>query len=141
MSSYPGALLVEWARRSQILTRDAAVLSSSRGATGVHGLIIVNADGIPIRTTLDHETSVQYAALISTFTQKARAVLKCLPLPGASLEPGAVRDKLAVQKYCLLLRVRARSPAVHCCSRVSSERTASRAPTDAGARDYHRARP
>jgi predicted regulator of Ras-like GTPase activity (Roadblock/LC7/MglB family) len=86
----------------------------------VQGVLIINADGIPIRTTLDHETSVQarstreqrsalqlspavrpawsdacrraqYAAMVSSLTSKARSVLKELPLPGASYDSAAVR--------------------------------------------------
>jgi hypothetical protein len=75
----------------------------------VQGVIVINADGIPIRTTLDHKTSVQvrtligfascldgaartqYAALVSMLTSKARAVLKELPLPGATVDSAAVR--------------------------------------------------
>ena len=83
-------------------------------------MLIINADGIPIRTTLDHETSVQarstrdrrsalqlsaavrpawshacrraqYAAMVSSLTSKARSVLKELPLPGAPYDSAAVR--------------------------------------------------
>ncbi|GBG62971.1 hypothetical protein CBR_g34671 [Chara braunii] len=43
---------------------------------GVLGSIIVNGDGIPIRTTLDNTTSVQYAALMSTLVSKARTIVK-----------------------------------------------------------------
>lgn len=52
-------------------------------------MLIINADGIPIRTTLDHETSVQYAAMISSLATKARAVLKELPLPGSTTDSAA----------------------------------------------------
>ena len=35
---------------------------------GVEGIIVVSKDGIPIRTTLDPEITVQYAALVTRFT-------------------------------------------------------------------------
>lgn len=43
---------------------------------GVIGIIVVNADGIPIRTTLDNSTTVQYANLLTQLTQKARSVVR-----------------------------------------------------------------
>ena len=55
----------------------------------MQSVLIINADGIPIRTTLDHETSVQYAAMISSLALKARAVLKELPLPGSTTDSAA----------------------------------------------------
>mmetsp|Transcript_14409 Transcript_14409/g.31163 ORF Transcript_14409/g.31163 Transcript_14409/m.31163 type:complete len:105 (-) Transcript_14409:456-770(-) len=45
---------------------------------GVLGVIVINADGIAIRTTFDNELTVQYAALVSHFTLKARSVVKKL---------------------------------------------------------------
>ncbi|GLH01880.1 hypothetical protein R5R35_003638 [Gryllus longicercus] len=45
---------------------------------GVVGTIVVNADGIPIRTTLDNTTTVQYAGLISQLSEKARSVVRDL---------------------------------------------------------------
>eukprot|EP01006_Ploeotia_vitrea_P060261 TRINITY_DN75591_c0_g1_i1.p1 TRINITY_DN75591_c0_g1~~TRINITY_DN75591_c0_g1_i1.p1 ORF type:complete len:108 (-),score=12.63 TRINITY_DN75591_c0_g1_i1:158-460(-) len=46
---------------------------------GVKGLIIVNAEGIPIRDSFDEQDrllTIQYAALISQMVQKARAAVK-----------------------------------------------------------------
>ncbi|KAJ3078596.1 Dynein light chain roadblock-type 2, partial [Quaeritorhiza haematococci] len=43
---------------------------------GVEGIIIVNMEGIPIRTTLDQEKTVQHAALITQLTAKARSVVR-----------------------------------------------------------------
>jgi len=45
---------------------------------GVIGVIIINSDGIAIRSTLDNDLTVQYAALMSQFTVKARGVVKNL---------------------------------------------------------------
>ncbi|KAI3371413.1 hypothetical protein L3Q82_024014 [Scortum barcoo] len=43
---------------------------------GVIGTIVVNADGIPIRTTLDNSTTVQYAGLLRQLTMKARSTVR-----------------------------------------------------------------
>jgi len=43
---------------------------------GVVGIIVVNSEGIPIRTTLDNSTTVQYAGLIHQLTIKARGVVR-----------------------------------------------------------------
>ena len=45
---------------------------------GVQGVIIVNSEGIPIRSTLESTTTVQYAALISQLTTKAQSVVRDL---------------------------------------------------------------
>merc|ERR1711894_543994 len=43
---------------------------------GVVGIIVVNSEGIPIRTTLDNSTTVQYAGLIHQLTMKARGTVR-----------------------------------------------------------------
>lgn len=45
---------------------------------GVSGLIIVNNEGIPIRTTLDNSTTVQYAGVIHQLTNKAKSSVRDL---------------------------------------------------------------
>lgn len=45
---------------------------------GVIGIIVINADGIAIRTTLDNDLTVQYAALVSHFTVKCRNAVRKL---------------------------------------------------------------
>ncbi|KAL5263132.1 dynein light chain roadblock-type 2-like [Bolinopsis microptera] len=40
---------------------------------GVIGIIVVSQDGIPIRTTLDNSTTVQYAGLIHELAIKAKS--------------------------------------------------------------------
>lgn len=43
---------------------------------GVQGSMIINGDGIAIRSTMDNAETVQYAALISRFTEKSRACVQ-----------------------------------------------------------------
>ncbi|XP_039277516.1 dynein light chain roadblock-type 2 isoform X2 [Nilaparvata lugens] len=45
---------------------------------GVIGTIVVNSEGIPIKTTMDNTTTVQYAGLISQLSDKARSVVRDL---------------------------------------------------------------
>ncbi|XP_057185973.1 dynein light chain roadblock-type 2 [Triplophysa rosa] len=44
--------------------------------TGVIGTIVVNTEGVPIRTTLDNSTTVQYAGLLHQLTMKARSTVR-----------------------------------------------------------------
>eukprot|EP00884_Botryococcus_braunii_P012522 jgi/Botrbrau1/21270/Bobra.39_2s0060.1 len=60
---------------------------------GILGIIIINGDGVPIRSTLENALTVQYAALVSQFTIKTRAALR-------KLSPGEAEDDLR------LIRVR-----------------------------------
>ena len=46
-------------------------LKRLQGHKGVIGVVIVNQDGIPIRTTFDQSTTVQYAGLITQLCSKA----------------------------------------------------------------------
>jgi len=43
---------------------------------GVIGVVIVNQDGIPLKSTLDNQTSVHYASEMHSLTTKARSVIK-----------------------------------------------------------------
>ncbi len=43
---------------------------------GVKGVVIVNNDGIPIRTTLEQALTVQYAGLITQICSKARSAVR-----------------------------------------------------------------
>ncbi|CAG9829065.1 unnamed protein product [Diabrotica balteata] len=45
---------------------------------GIVGTIVVNSEGVPIKTTLDNTTTVQYAGLISSLADKARSVVRDL---------------------------------------------------------------
>jgi dynein light chain roadblock-type len=43
---------------------------------GVHGVIIMNSEGIPIRSSLNHTLTISYVSLIHGFSTKAKAVIK-----------------------------------------------------------------
>ncbi|XP_074868069.1 dynein light chain roadblock-type 1 [Carettochelys insculpta] len=43
---------------------------------GVQGIIVVNSEGIPIKSTLDNSTTVQYAGLMHSFIMKARSTVR-----------------------------------------------------------------
>ncbi|XP_077788600.1 dynein light chain roadblock-type 2 [Podarcis muralis] len=43
---------------------------------GVIGTIVLNAEGIPIRTSLDNSTTVQYAGLLHQLTMKAKGTVR-----------------------------------------------------------------
>ena len=45
---------------------------------GVSGIVIVNLEGVPIRSTMDSRSTLQYAALITQLTSKARSVVRDL---------------------------------------------------------------
>ena len=45
---------------------------------GVQGILIVNSEGIPVRTTMDHSVCTQYAALITQLAAKARSCVRDL---------------------------------------------------------------
>lgn len=54
------------------------ILKRIQSYKGVAGTIVVTSEGIPIKTTLDNTTTVQYAGLISNLTDKARSVVRDL---------------------------------------------------------------
>ncbi len=43
---------------------------------GVEGFVIVNNEGIPIRSNFDNEKKTQYAALITQLAAKARSAVR-----------------------------------------------------------------
>jgi hypothetical protein len=45
---------------------------------GVHGILIVNVEGVPIRSTLDPSLTTTYAAHITAIAAKARSVIRDL---------------------------------------------------------------
>ncbi|XP_074529328.1 dynein light chain roadblock-type 1 [Halichoeres trimaculatus] len=51
-------------------------LKRIQGQKGVQGIIIVNSEGIPIKTTLDNPSTVQYAGLIHQLVTKARSTVR-----------------------------------------------------------------
>ncbi|MBN3278411.1 DLRB2 protein, partial [Polyodon spathula] len=74
---------------------------------GVIGTIVVNAEGIPIRTTLDNSTTVQYAGLLHQLTMKARSTVRDID-PQNDLTFLRIRSKkheimVAPGKFALLL--------------------------------------
>ncbi|RXG60441.1 Dynein light chain roadblock-type 2, partial [Armadillidium vulgare] len=42
------------------------------------GVIVINAEGVPVKSTLDNPTTIQYTGLISGLTDKARSVVRDL---------------------------------------------------------------
>lgn len=40
------------------------------------GIIVINSDGIPIRSTLENSVTVQYAGLITQLVTKARSSIR-----------------------------------------------------------------
>eukprot|EP00803_Ostreobium_quekettii_P000340 evm.model.scf_691.3 EVM.evm.TU.scf_691.3 scf_691:18481-19188(-) len=67
-------------------------LKRIRSHKGVLGVMIINARGVPLRTTLDAALTTQYAALLSHFTSKARCALKQLE-PNEDLNFLRIRSK------------------------------------------------
>ncbi|KAM8757156.1 dynein light chain roadblock-type 1 [Sparus aurata] len=51
-------------------------LKRIQGQKGVQGIIIVNSEGIPIKTTLDYPSTVQYAGLIQQLVMMARSTVR-----------------------------------------------------------------
>ncbi|KXS21239.1 roadblock-type dynein light chain [Gonapodya prolifera JEL478] len=45
---------------------------------GVEGIVIVNSEGIPIRSTIDNNLTIQYSALITQLAAKAKSVVRDL---------------------------------------------------------------
>lgn len=48
------------------------------GKKGVKAVVIVNAEGAAIRSTLDHELTKQYGQLIASLVQQAKTAVKTL---------------------------------------------------------------
>jgi len=68
-------------QRNKASTMSAEVeetLKRIQAHKGVVGVIVVNAEGIPIKSTLDNPTTIQYTGLISGLTDKARSVVRDL---------------------------------------------------------------
>ncbi|XP_018089879.1 dynein light chain roadblock-type 1 L homeolog isoform X1 [Xenopus laevis] len=51
-------------------------LKRIQGQKGVQGIIIVNSEGIPIKSTMDNQTTVQYAGLMHQLVLKARCSVR-----------------------------------------------------------------
>ncbi|KAM9228010.1 dynein light chain roadblock-type 2 [Leptosomus discolor] len=69
-----------WARAGPALPLRAAEVEETlrrvQAHKGVAATVVVNAEGIPIRTTLDNSTTVQYAGLLHQLTMKARSTVR-----------------------------------------------------------------
>uniref|UniRef100_A0A669DWM8 Dynein light chain roadblock n=2 Tax=Oreochromis TaxID=8139 RepID=A0A669DWM8_ORENI len=53
-----------------------SLLSPIQGQKGVQGIIVANSEGIPIKSTLDNSSTVQYAGLIHQLVMKARSTIR-----------------------------------------------------------------
>ncbi|KAH8419423.1 hypothetical protein KR222_011476 [Zaprionus bogoriensis] len=51
------------------------MLKRFQALKNIVGIVVVDYDGIPIKTTLDNQMSIQYAAHMHTLTEKARQVI------------------------------------------------------------------
>ncbi|XP_058011574.1 dynein light chain roadblock-type 2 isoform X1 [Ahaetulla prasina] len=75
-----GALFQRIERHQSLCGRKKAeveeTLKRIQAHKGVIGTIVVNAEGIPIRTTLDNSTTVQYAGLLHQLTMKAKSTVR-----------------------------------------------------------------
>merc|ERR1711946_89767 len=75
---------------------------------GVVGVVVINNEGIPIKSTLDNATTVQYAGLISQLADKAGSVVRELD-PTNDLTFFRIRTKKheimspQIRNICLLL--------------------------------------
>ncbi|XP_065171335.1 dynein light chain roadblock-type 2-like [Atheta coriaria] len=45
---------------------------------GVEGIIVINSEGIAIKSTMDNTVTVQYAGLIGSLAEKSRSVVRDL---------------------------------------------------------------
>ncbi|ELK29651.1 Dynein light chain roadblock-type 1 [Myotis davidii] len=62
-----------------IFDADAEVeetLKRLQSQKGVQGIIVVNTEGIPIKSTMDNPTTTQYASLMHNFILKARSTVR-----------------------------------------------------------------
>jgi dynein light chain roadblock-type len=82
---------------------------------GILGVVIVNNDGIPIRSTLDNVVSVQYAGLVTQLVIKSRSMVRDLQTDN-DLQFLRLRSK----KHEILIApgaaLRAAAPLPACCS-------------------------
>merc|ERR1712203_54557 len=59
-----------------MLRKSVLCLICSCPIKGVIGTIVVNNDGIPIKSTLDNHTTTQYAGLINQLVDQAKAMFR-----------------------------------------------------------------
>ena len=64
---------------------------------GVIGTIVVNTDGVPIKSTLDNATTVQYSGLLNNLVDQAKTMFKELD-PTNDLTFLRIRTKVKIIK-------------------------------------------
>ena len=77
---------------------------------GVQGIVIINSEGIPIRSTVEQSLSTSYAAHIMSLAAKARSAVRTLD-PQNDLTFLRIRSKkheimVAPEKVCTVPRAR-----------------------------------
>ncbi|XP_067905194.1 dynein light chain roadblock-type 2 [Heterodontus francisci] len=71
---WPGLFVL--GSREETMSEVEETLKRIQSHKGVIGTIVVNSEGIPIRTTLDNSTTVQYAGLFHQLAMKARSTVR-----------------------------------------------------------------
>jgi predicted regulator of Ras-like GTPase activity (Roadblock/LC7/MglB family) len=66
------------------------ILKGLGNLTGVIGTMVMNSNGLPIRTSFKEAESIHYAAFVSEFLRKMRSVVE--PLLGAPIDVIRVRS-------------------------------------------------
>ena len=69
------------------------------GHKGVIGTIVVNNEGVPIKSTLDNATTVQYSGLLNNLVDQAKTMFKELD-PTNDLTFLRIRTKVAPCPSC-----------------------------------------
>ncbi|XP_058670764.1 LOW QUALITY PROTEIN: dynein light chain roadblock-type 1 [Ammospiza caudacuta] len=59
-----------------IMAEVEETLKRIQSQKGVQGIIVVNSEGIPIKSTIDNATTIQYAGLMHSFIMKARSTVR-----------------------------------------------------------------
>ncbi|CAN8191598.1 unnamed protein product [Coccothraustes coccothraustes] len=59
-----------------IMAEVEETLKRIQSQKGVQGIIVVNSEGIPIKSTIDNSTTIQYAGLMHSFIMKARSTVR-----------------------------------------------------------------
>ncbi|XP_054074922.1 dynein light chain roadblock-type 1 [Rissa tridactyla] len=63
-------------RRRLEMAEVEETLKRIQSQKGVQGIIVVNSEGIPIKSTMDNSTTIQYAGLMHSFIMKARSTVR-----------------------------------------------------------------
>uniref|UniRef100_A0A8C9WSH0 Dynein light chain roadblock n=1 Tax=Scleropages formosus TaxID=113540 RepID=A0A8C9WSH0_SCLFO len=64
--------------QSDLIAEVEETLKRIQSQKGVQGIIIINAEGIPIKSTLDNSSTVQYAGLLHQLVMKTRSTVRDL---------------------------------------------------------------